>query len=740
MPGTRLDSREKSMPSELSSVVHDSELVRRRVTECQRKMVGDRRRGRLLPFREYQAEYDDVADLCVEFFGKLAELEGVPPSSLASAMASPSVVVVEPAKAPARADERKTGPYILEGRLGRGWSGEVFLAHKADLPEVKYAIKHFVSVGRSEYFDILKREASVLAKLRGLASICQFVEFGIDRGIPFLVTSYVKGPTLEDCLRQTPGNVSEFPDREPSFVFDPDDPIAVLPGPASSLAEPVADPNDISTSVVTVPDAVIALPSAVPGDRPPPSGLRGRLARLRARVTDGIDRRRAQRADYPATAERIKDWIRFFELAARALGEAHRLGIVHRDLKPANVIINERGEPVVLDFGFALDSRDKFDSLDSMGILVGTVSCMSPEQLMENYLPVDARTDVWSLGVCMYRVFTGHHPFAHGILTNKAPLRAADKGVLFGEIMVKETDPPHRFNRSIPRMLEQVIMTCLQKDRDRRYRDGNELAEDLRRIRQGYPILKDRVPLARRYVLQFRRKPERTLLVTLACLILVGSASWGILRRFDAVNALKIAGPNLSPAEVTHKADFVIEATGHLVEEVKNLRKKKGDPTWDRELAVSLYHKGLALLDVESPYSAKFVELRGRFLHPYEKWVEGNAVVEERYLDALKAWNRVSPLPDSRPAKNELKAKVDDANRNRARARLNYELHRSDPPTYDGDHESEQADFKLRQLLRDVLPELRRETESLHADLNDLELARPQPVVVDPGLFPGPRE
>ena len=162
-----------------------------------------------------------------------------------------------------------------------------------------------------------------------------------------------------------------------------------------------------------------------------------------------------------------------------ALEAAHQQGIVHRDIKPANIFLTARG-PKILDFGLAKSSaiasaagdqtRETELLLTEPGGTVGTLSYMSPEQVRA--LPLDARTDLFSLGVVLYEMATGVRPF-----------HAESPGLIFDAILNRDPVPPSRVNPDVPATLEGFIVRCLQKDRHLRYQHASEIHADLERLK-----------------------------------------------------------------------------------------------------------------------------------------------------------------------------------------------------------------------------------------------------------------
>ncbi len=175
--------------------------------------------------------------------------------------------------------------------------------------------------------------------------------------------------------------------------------------------------------------------------------------------------------------------------ALEAIAQAHALGIIHRDLKPANLFLanSPDGSSIikVLDFGISKASTGPVSSLTATNTMLGSPSFMSPEQVRSSR-SVDHRSDIWSLGVCLYQ-----------LLTRVMPFNGDNFGEVFASILETTPPPPSSIREDIPPEIDAIVAKCLERNRDQRYCNAAELAAALEHLanpsNQGFAKRIDRI-------------------------------------------------------------------------------------------------------------------------------------------------------------------------------------------------------------------------------------------------------
>ena len=220
--------------------------------------------------------------------------------------------------------------------------------------------------------------------------------------------------------------------------------------------------------------------------------------------------------------------VELFMKVCHAIQHAHQKGIIHRDIKPANVMVTMQDAvavPKVIDFGIAKATQMELTEktiYSQLHQFIGTPAYMSPEQAEMNGLDIDTRSDIYSLGVLLYELMTGHTPFEpqelrtagidaiRRIIREKEPLRPSTKLAVLnpeslGLIAQRHSSTAPALIQRLKGDLDWIAIRCLEKDRTRRYETANGLAADLKRHLQDEPVVARPPSTAYRMQKAFRR-------------------------------------------------------------------------------------------------------------------------------------------------------------------------------------------------------------------------------------------
>jgi serine/threonine protein kinase len=207
------------------------------------------------------------------------------------------------------------------------------------------------------------------------------------------------------------------------------------------------------------------------------------------------------------------------EQVCEGLAEAHRVGVVHRDLKPGNIMIDKEGNAKIMDFGIARSISVK--GITGAGVMIGTPEYISPEQVEGK--EVDLRSDIYSLGIILYEMLTGQVPFE-----GDTPFSV---GVKQKSEIPKD---PKSLNAQIPQDLSRLILKCLEKDKERRYQNADELRANLEKIEKGIPTAERPVPkrktlTSKQITVQFSVKKALWPVAGLIALAIIGLVVWKLI-------------------------------------------------------------------------------------------------------------------------------------------------------------------------------------------------------------------
>jgi WD40 repeat protein len=345
-----------------------------------------------------------------------------------------------------------------------------------------------------------------------------------------------------------------------------------------------------------------------------------------------------------STRERLEIVARVCE----AVHHAHQRGLIHRDLKPGNILVDETGQPKVLDFGVAriTDSDRQTTQRTGFGELVGTLAYMSPEQVLADPLELDTRSDVYSLGVILYELLSARLPLSPGRQMYEALEAIRDK----------EPAPLSSIDRNYRGDIETIAAKALDKDKSRRYSSAAELAADIQRYLRDEPIIA-RPPSATYQLQKFARRHKGLVgsvatifvvliagVVTSAWLALAASRERDRALRAEAAAAIERDHATAAEATASHQRDVALRASRDAESAQHEVTIAKAEAVRDRDRSTwqSLARESLRLSSRHSDDELAALLARQAYLIHARTPDQPRYLVEEALQQAarLNPWSR----------------------------------------------------------------------------------------------------
>ena len=315
------------------------------------------------------------------------------------------------------------GDFRIVREIGRGGMGIVYEAVQLSLGRpVALKVLPFAAALDAKQLRRFQNEAQAAAQLHH-TNIVPVYAVGCERGVHYYAMQLIEGQNLAD------------------LILNLCPPTLCAPAEGDSVSQP----SSVSSSAPTI------------------------LAQLST-----------QRASHAAGFYRTAASIAL--QAAEGLEHAHQLGIIHRDIKPANLLVDVRGNVWITDFGLAQFHTRA--GLTRTGDLLGTLRYMSPEQASGPSIPLDPRTDIYSLGATLYE-----------LLTTQPLFEGTDHGRILRHILYDEPRAPRTVDPAVPPDLETIVLKAISKNPAERYATAQDFADDLRRFLDNRTILARRPTL-----------------------------------------------------------------------------------------------------------------------------------------------------------------------------------------------------------------------------------------------------
>ncbi|MBI4583994.1 MAG: protein kinase [Planctomycetes bacterium] len=402
------------------------------------------------------------------------------------------------------------GDYQLLRKIGHGGMGVVYEAWEKSMDR-RVALKVLPAVVAVDEKAVMRfvREAQIAGKLNH-PNVVSVYSIGVKEQKPFYAMEFVEGETLAQILGRV--KAAEGKEEEKSSILQ-------------RISQTLGKSNDTNLVMETTPAEAVEDSAQKASFRPKVANLAYfyNLAEAFAGVADGLQ-------------------------------HSHSKGIIHRDIKPSNLILDKDGRLRILDFGLARIAGQ--ESLTRSGEFIGTPLYMSPEQAKARRVPIDYRTDIYSLGATLYEM-----------LAYRPPFKGRDYQDTLSQIITREPPTLRKLNPRVPRDLDTIILKCLRKEACDRYGTAEALAQDLRRFARGDPIEARPQGAWERLAVRFWRHRMK-LLVLAAFALLLLSLAWLGHRNRRAEQEAQAARYELAVKEVLrkiHAGQFSLKADSREV-------------------------------------------------------------------------------------------------------------------------------------------------------------------------------
>jgi eukaryotic-like serine/threonine-protein kinase len=556
---------------------------------------------------------------------------------------------------------QQLGDFRIIREIGHGGMGVVYEAAQESLGrQVALKVLSPSALGSANAVDRFRREAETAGRLHH-TNIVPVFGVGEESGLHYYVMQYIDGTPISDIvvtLRESPAGDSSTidssdSDSERTKLFVRPRPRSVVD--SSALIEE-------SSYKVSVEDSAEDIEELGPGflsdDKPADDAL-GATEVGHTTVDGRMQLGPALPTQAKSRAEIIQQLVTDFNAqdywntvasighqVADALQYAHSLGVLHRDVKPANLLIS-KGIVWLVDFGLAKLAEE--NDLTKTGDLMGTLRYMSPEQLAGD---CDVRSEVYSLGLTLYELTTFQYA-RHGSV----------KSQIIQQITHEPPPRPRSINKDIPADLETIVLKAISLDPKHRYQTAGELANDLDRFINGYPIAARPVGRVGQLVRWSKRNPALAtttiatfvLLITVACL-----STWGLLAAQQANVDLQNERERVLAEQHLAEANVIMAMTAfetiidnvssrgvpqslqfEFDEEAGEVPVASAEVTQaDRELLGQLlvFYRKFAAKNQASPLVAESTARAYRRIGDIHRWLGENDKAIEAYNDAAKKY------------------------------------------------------------------------------------------------------